>query len=120
MSDQPYILTTVGNAMRVMLHMQAAMIETVEQLGYSCGPGMVEDEDEWCRAEGDDVSVVIYRRFERCPEGLAMCYDIEVCCRDMDQRPRIAYALQPVVDKFAAHDQQAIKEMLSAAKTNNN
>lgn len=120
MNDQTNLSKPFLQLATIMLQMQAAMIETVEQLGYPCEPGFLQDEDEWCRAEGDDVIVVVYRRLEDCPEGRALCYDIEVCCRDMDQRPRISYALQPVVDRFAAQDQQIFKELLSTLKTNNN
>lgn len=119
MNDQTPLSKAFLQLVTVMLQTQAAIVEAVEQLGYPCGPGILQHEDEWCRAEGDDVIVVLYRRLEDCPEGQALCYDIEVCCRDMDQRPRIAYALRPVVDEFATQDQQIIKEMLSAVKLNN-
>lgn len=97
---------------------QKALIEALQRLGFQCSPGVVQDEDEWCRAEGDDVIVVLYRRFEREPEGLAVYYDTEVCCRDLDKRAPISQALHPTVAEYAERDQAIIREMLAESSRN--
>jgi hypothetical protein len=99
---------TMAHSFSLYFDLTKAICAELSKLGYRALPKPLRGNQEACRVEGADVIVVVQRVLESDRQGKWLCYDLEVYCRQLGQRPIIAAALDPIVKDYGAKDKALI------------